>query len=143
MSKLGRLTELLIFGVLGVLGIFGVIISFKILAPNYNLDEDFGRDVHLLENTNIFTDLGRAGSGSWMPIWALFGYFEPTVLEKSLNAVPVMTAIFLLIWQLISVILVSGLIIHSLYVADMTPDLRHPVELLDDLIEGLLGQMID
>eukprot|EP00966_Prymnesium_polylepis_P217540 5034842-Prymnesium_polylepis.2 len=68
---------------------------------------------HICLLTAHNSQLNARRSAAWLPIWSLFGYFEPMLLEKSPDAVPVVPYIFLFMWMLIAVILVMNLLIAA------------------------------
>ena len=80
--------EMFHFGKLFVCLCAGFAVSFNLLAPHYDLAEDL-----MVEpaSSHPFVYPGRA---AWIPLWALFGYFEPTTLEDAPRTVPYIANVF-------------------------------------------------
>ena len=58
-------------------------LSFDILAPYYDTGEGYA-----LHEVGGYHHWAYPGRSSWLPLWAIFGYFEPTVLEDAPRTVP-------------------------------------------------------
>ena len=88
----------------------GFMISFAILVPNYRLYED-------APYTSTWTKKSASNTGPWfggpaaIPIWGLFGYFEPENISFSTHAVVLMPALFLVMYELFAVVLMLNLLI--------------------------------
>jgi len=110
------ITEFFIFLAPMALLTTGFMISFVILVPNYRLYED-APYTSFFEFDGWRKKQSASDSGPYfggpaaIPIWGLFGYFEPENISFSKHAVVFMPAFFLVMYELFAVVLMLNLLI--------------------------------
>ena len=93
--------------------IVGFMLAFSVLVPNYRLYTDAAHPTA----TDFAPWLGGPYS---IPLWGLFGYFEPELVEDSPYAVVGVPAMFMVLYELVAVVLMLNLLIalfNDVYVA--------------------------
>ena len=83
--------------------------AFLVLLPNYELSE---YHLNLVEPSSFVPNLNLAPTGPFfIPVWGLFGYFEPGLTADSRDAVELFPQLLLIVFLLLALLIFLNLLI--------------------------------